>query len=84
MTFLSRIARRTTALRPITTPGMSTEWDTWAPCPTRTSVDTTEWSTWPPEMIVPSPTIDSSATPASTNFGGGSGGIWVRIGHCRL
>jgi hypothetical protein len=81
MTFLSRMAPRTTAPLPIFTPGSSTESDTSAPASTSTEALTTERDTVPPEMIVPGPTMEFSARPVSTNLAGGSGGVAVRMGQ---
>ena len=60
-TFLSMMARRTTAPRPTTTSSMRTESSTRAPESTRTPGESTDRRTVPPEMITPALTIESSA-----------------------
>src|SRR5690606_4834463 len=77
-TNLSRIALRTTACRPISTPSISTEPSTWAHECTRTSGPTTLFSTSEPEMTAPGDTIEPTARPTRpstpcTNFAGGNG-----------
>ena len=65
---------RTTAFRPIRTPGMITEPSTRLPVLMCTSSAITDRVTVAPEMIVPVPIIESRAVPFSTNLAGGSGG----------
>ena len=63
MTFLSRIALRTTARRPTSTPSIRTEPSTCAQECTRTFGDTTEFSTSEPETTTPGETIEPTARP---------------------
>src|SRR6266545_4768065 len=88
-TFLSTIARRTTAPTPTSTSCITTESSTSAPSRTRTPGASTERRTVPPETITPAQTIESIAWPtlpgaSSTNLAGGSGSCQVRIGHRSL
>ncbi|BAS08955.1 hypothetical protein AHiyo4_23770 [Arthrobacter sp. Hiyo4] len=63
LTFLSRMARLTTAPSPIFTLSIRTESMTLLPFPTKTSLDRTEPSTTPPEMTTPLDTMESRAVP---------------------
>ena len=83
------IALRTTAPRPTSTPGKSTEPSTSEYEWTWTSGESTERRTSPPLTTTPGQTIESSAWPlrsssAKMNFAGGSGSTQVEIGHSRL
>ena len=79
---MSRIARRTTAWRPIWTPSISTAPSTCAQEWTFTFGDTIEFSTSEPEITEPGDTIELTARPtrspqACTNLAGGYGGCSV-------
>jgi AcrR family transcriptional regulator len=85
-TFLSRIASRTTARGMIRALCSTTEWSTVARSSTRTPGDSTDSRTCPPDTITPLLTTLLTACPvrspsSKTNFAGGWGGTWVRIGH---
>ena len=64
-TFLSMMARRTTAPSPMRTLSMITESSTSAPWSTFTPGEMTERLTVPPEMIEPADTMESNAWPDS-------------------
>ena len=75
-TFLSRMARRTIAPRPMSTPCMSTESSTTARECTETPGEQIERRTVAPDMITPALTIESIAWPrrsssSNTNLAGG-------------
>src|SRR5690606_14422298 len=82
-TFLSRIARRTTAPRPTCTPSSSTDACTTAASSTVTSGAMTECVTWP-VTIDPAHTIELDAEPPATNFAGGRCEFGPSTGHCWL
>src|SRR6185312_12330514 len=91
VTFLSRIASRTTARRPIRTLCSTTARSTHAQLSTRTPGDSTDSRTSPPDTITPLLTTLLTARPtrpeslsSRTNLAGGCGGTWVRIGQCSL
>ena len=89
VTFLSIMARRTTAFSPMRTLSIITEPSTSARCSTKTPGDMTDRRTVPPEIIVPPETIESKASPlrsgsSNTNFAGGNCGGLVKIGHSVL
>src|SRR5262249_27224161 len=89
MTFLSMIASRTTAWRPMTVLSRMTDRSTVAQLLTRTPGESTELRTSPPDTMTPLLTRLSSARPtrspeSCTNFAGGSEGTWVRIGQRSL
>ena len=62
-TYLSRMARLTTVLRPTFTPSMRTDSRTEDQELTRTPGDRTEEMTSPPETMTPGETIESTACP---------------------
>ena len=68
-TFLSRIARRTTAPRPTRTPGISTLPSTIAPSSMATLDDSTELRTEAAEMMLPALTTDSLRRAAVDELG---------------
>src|SRR5690349_5218859 len=89
LTFLSMIASRTTACRPILVLCSSTERSTVAQLFTRTPGESTDRRTRPPEITTPGLTRLSVARPtrspaSCTNLAGGIEGTWVRIGHLSL
>jgi membrane-associated phospholipid phosphatase len=89
-TFLSRMALRTTAPRPMSASCISTDPSTLAPAWTLTPGDRTERRTVPPDTTTPAETIESSACPvrpspsSNTNLAGGRGSCQERIGQRRL
>src|SRR5215813_8534610 len=88
-TFLSMIASRTTAWRPMTVSSRMTDRSTVAQLLTRTPGESTELRTSPPDTMTPLLTRLSSARPtrspeSCTNFAGGWEGTWVRIGQRSL
>ena len=84
-TFLSRMARRTTAPGPIRTPGMSTEPSTYAPCS-----DGARRARPPSAATVAPATIEPGADDrllrdaALDELRRRQLRWWVKIGHCRL
>src|SRR6201999_1481830 len=85
-TFLSMIASLISACRPTITLCSSTARSTVDQEFTRTPGDSTDWRTRPPETMTPLDTRESIARPtrspsSCTNFAGGSGSMWVRIGQ---
>ena len=62
-TYLSRMARLTTVLRPTVTPSMRTDSRTEDQEFTRTPGDSTEEMTSPPDTMTPGETIESTAWP---------------------
>ncbi len=83
-TFLSRIARRTTAPLPMRTPGISTLPSTVAPSSIITLELSTELRTVAADRIDPAPTTDSCASPPFTNFAGARFSVAPRMGQRRL
>src|SRR4051812_42046039 len=82
ITFLSRIARRTTACLPMSTLSISTLSLTVAQLCTSTFGESTEFSTSAPEITEPGETIEFTACPIlpcqpCTNLAGGKNPVWV-------
>src|SRR3954466_2506651 len=88
-TFLSRMASRITARRPISVWSRTTDRSTVAQLCTRTPGERTDSRTPAPDTITPLDTTLSIARPTRspsswTNLAGGCDGMWVRIGHRSL
>src|SRR3954469_7558478 len=88
-TSLSMIAFCTTALAPMRVLSMITERSTMAKSSIRAPGDSTDSRTSAPETMTPLETTLLTAWPtrspsSCTNFAGGCGGMWVRIGHWLL
>src|SRR4029077_8010323 len=86
VTFLSMIASRTSACRPILVLCSSTDRSIVAQLFTRTPGESTDWRTSPPEITTPGLTRLSIARPtrspaSCTNLAGGSDGTYVRMRH---
>src|ERR1700735_968363 len=89
MTFLSMIASLISTCLPTETLCSSTARSTVDQEFTRTPGDSTQPRTSPPDTITPLETSESIARPtrsplSCTNLAGGSGSLWVRIGHSSL